>query len=139
MKFSSFAVLMGFFIGAAVALAGCSFGQSVGPCVPVKGKITLAGKPLIGGTLMFIPLETDANAPRPEAEIDAQGLYSLKTEGREGAPPGKYRAVVTTSGLDKTQDAQFNSVYSSWEKSPLVRQVTENAAAGAYDLKLDPR
>jgi hypothetical protein len=139
MRFSSFPLLAGFFLGVAVALAGCGFGQSVGQCAPVKGKITLGGKPLIGGRVMFIPLETEANAPRPEAEINAQGLYSLKTDGREGAPPGKYRAVVTTSGLDKTQDTQFNSVYSSWEKSPLVRQVTENAAAGAYDLKLDPR
>jgi hypothetical protein len=139
MKLTSYPLFVGFFIGVAAALAGCSIGRSVGQCVPVTGKITLGGKPLIGGTVMFIPLESDASAPRPEAQIDAQGLYSLKTEGIDGAPPGKYRAVVTTSGLDKKQDAQFNAVYSSWEKSPLVRQVADDAAPGAYDLKLDPR
>jgi hypothetical protein len=122
-----------------VALAGCSNGASIGPCVAVEGKVTLGAKPLVGGTVMFVPLERESKGPRPEGEIDAQGLYALKTGGKEGAPPGRYRALVTISGLDKAQNAAFDPLYSHWDKSPLVVPVTEGAAAGTYDLKLKPR
>jgi hypothetical protein len=125
--------------GALVATGGCSNGASIGPCVPVEGKVTLGAKPLVGGTVTFVPAEGQSNGPRPEGQIDAQGLYALKTGEKQGAPPGRYRAVVTISGLDKAQNAEFNPLYSHWDKSPLVIPVTENAAAGAYDLKLKPR
>ena len=138
MKPGSFGVFLGFAVCGLLALTGCSSRRSVGPCVPVQGKVTLGGKPLVGGTVSFIPLEGEADAPRPEGSIDAQGHYTLKTEGKEGAPAGKYRAILTTSGEDKKQDAQFNPQYSHWEKSPLVIQVAENAPPGAYDLKLAP-
>ena len=75
---------------------------------------------------------------RTEGAIDAQGLYSLKTAGREGAPLGKYRATLTISGSDKAQNSEFNPIYSHWDKSPLIVPVTDNASAGAYDLKLEP-
>ena len=138
MKRHRYPVLLGLVLGVSAAAAGCR-GPAVGPCVPVQGKVTLAGKPLVGGTVSFVALDGDANRPRPEGEVDPQGLYAVRTGGTDGAPVGKYRVIVTTSGLDKKQDAQFNPVYSHAEKSPLLVQVTENPPAGAYDLKLDPR
>jgi hypothetical protein len=139
MRFSCFPWLLSFCAFGLMALAGCGNSPAVGPCIQVKGKVTLAGKPLAGGAVAFIPLEAGANSPRPEGDIDANGFYSLRTGGKEGAPAGKYRATLTTSGVDKTQDSQFNPVYSHWEKSPLIVLVRENAPAGAYDLKLKPR
>ena len=121
-----------------MVLTGCHR-NSAGPCVPVKGKVTLGGKALVGGTVTLIPVEGEGNRPRPGGDIDEQGNYSVKTAGTEGAPVGKYRAIVTTSGLDKKQDSQFNIIYSHWEKSPLHIEVKETPAAGAYDLKLMPR
>jgi hypothetical protein len=139
MRFSGTLGLVPFILCGMLALAGCGNGRSVGPCVPVQGKVTLGGKPLVGGRVTFVPLEGNASGPRPEGDIDAKGRYSLTTGGKEGAPVGKYRATLTTSGMDKTQDAQFDARYSNWETSPLVIPVTENAPAGAYDLKLKPR
>jgi hypothetical protein len=122
------------------ALAGCSSNsRSVGPCFPVAGKVTLGGVPLIGGTVSFVPLDAEPGTPWPTGTIDSQGAYSLQTSGQEGAPAGKYRAIITTSGEDKNQDERFDSVYSHAENSPLIREVTENAAPGYYDLPLGLR
>jgi hypothetical protein len=104
----------------------------------VQGNVTLGGQPLVGGLVTFIPMNTEGERPRPEGVIDAQGHYSLKTAGKEGAPAGEYRAIVTTSGQDKNQDSRFDPLYSHWQKSPLVLRVAENAPPGTYDLKLTP-
>jgi hypothetical protein len=111
----------------------------VGHCAPVKGTVILGTKPLNGGSITLIAVEGDGQRPRPEGTIDAEGHYTLKTAGSEGAPPGKYRVAITTSGADKAQDSQFNPQYSHWDKSPLTIQVSDNPPPGAYDLKLVPR
>jgi hypothetical protein len=126
-----------FFAWGAAALASCA-GRWGGSYVPVRGKVTLGDRPLVGGTVTFVLLDGDAKAPRPEGDIDSQGLYSLKTAGKEGAPPGKYRAILTTSGEDKRQDTLFDPRYSHEERSPLEIEVREDAPAGQYDLKLQP-
>jgi hypothetical protein len=120
-----------------MALAGCSKDNAL-PCIPVQGKVMLGGRPLVGGWVTYVPLAEAAKGPRPEGPIDAQGFYALKTGGREGAPVGKYRATLTISGMDKGQNAEFNPLYSHWDKSPLIVPVAEDAPAGAYDLKLEP-
>jgi hypothetical protein len=139
MRLSPSALLLGFCACGLVALTGCGRNtKATGPLVPVKGKVMLGGKPLVGGVVTFVPVEGEADSPRPAGDIDARGLYSLKTGGTEGAPVGKYRAAVTTGGEDKTQESQFDAVYSSWQKSPLVLEVVESAPPGTYDLKLVP-
>ena len=130
------AVILVFALGCQALLPGCG---GRGPLVPVRGQVTLAEKPLVGGILTFIPLEKQSGELRPDAEMDAEGNYSLKTGGREGAPVGKYRATLTISGKDQTQSAQFDPVYSQWEKSLLLVEIVDNAPPGAYDLKLLPR
>jgi hypothetical protein len=92
----------------------------------------------VGGWITFIPLAEAAKGPRPEGPIDAEGLYWLKTGDRAGAPLGKYRATITISGKDKSQNTEFDPLYSHWDKSPLIVPVTEDAPAGAYDLTLRP-
>jgi len=135
MKVGRFVLCAGWLVSGA-ALTGC--GPALGPCVPVQGKVTLGVNPLVGGTISFIPLEDEAGRPRPEGAVDHQGRYALRTAGREGAPLGKYRAIVTTSGEDKAQDNQFDSRYSHPQQSPLVLEVTEDAPEGTYDLQLVP-
>jgi hypothetical protein len=128
--------------GALVAVLGCggdSKLDALGPLVPVQGKVTLGGQPLVGGRLELYPALGDPNVARFQGTIDAQGNYFIETNGKEGAPAGKYRAAVWTGGDDKNQESQFDSIYSHWEKTPLVIVVTENALAGQYDLKIKPR
>jgi hypothetical protein len=137
MKFS-FGLFLGLSLCSLIALTGCRKGLVIGSCIPVEGKVTLGDRPLIGGTVSFIPLEGEGNRPRPEGTIDTQGRYSLTTAGKKGAPPGKYRAILTTSGEDKRQETLFNPLYSHWDRSPLLITVGESLPAGTYDLKLSP-
>jgi hypothetical protein len=138
MKLSVGRVLVVLLVCGAIVPGGCGKRLSVGPCLPVQGNVTLGGQPLVGGQVMFIPLNVEGERPRPEGVIDAQGHYSLKTVGKEGAPAGEYRAIITTSGQDKNQDSRFDPTYSHWEKSPLEVRVAENSPPGTYDLKLRP-
>ena len=127
-------------LGAVLFLAGCG-GKSalqslgVGPMVSVQGKVTLGGKPLMGGNVFFYP-EGEVKGFVPQGLIDAQGHYSLATSGEAGAPVGKYRATVEPASDDKAQDMLVDVRYTSWVNSPLLIEVRENAPAGAYDLKL---
>jgi hypothetical protein len=138
MRCNGTSLLLGFALLVPTTLAGCASGPSVGPCVPVEGKVTLGGKALVGGRVTLVPFEGDTSGPHPEGVIDAQGHYTLNTAGQEGAPLGKYRALVAVSGEDRPQSAVFNPLYGNWRKSPLVVHVTENARPGAYDLPLTP-
>jgi hypothetical protein len=116
-----------------VVLAGCGGG---GHRVPVRGKVTLNGKPISGGTVTFIPTG-ETNEPPPEGKIDAEGNYSITTRGSEGAPLGTYRAIIEPD--DKTTASLMAPEYSNLKKSPLTVEVTDNKPAGGYDLKAQSR
>jgi hypothetical protein len=106
--------------------------------LPVQGKVTLDGNPLTGGTVSFYPQEEGVKVPVPSAEIDAQGQYELRTGGRDGAPPGKYRATVTVQrGIDENAPLpSLNRDYSNPRKKLLEIEVRDGAPVDAYDLKL---
>lgn len=130
----------GMLLGLGAVVAGCGGrSKSYGPLVPVTGKVTLAGKPLVGGAVELVPYDNPADPLRPSGRVDAQGNYSVNTEGKPGAPAGKYRVCVETGGDDKAQEAHFDPKYSHFEKSPLIIQVAQGATAGSYDLKMNPR
>jgi hypothetical protein len=138
-------LFLGVLLWSVVGLVGCSGGPTkhLGPIVPVKGKVLLGEKPLLGGTINFLSLdEGDMGAPVSTGTIDDQGRFAVKTGSKAGAPVGKWRVTVDTAGADKSpggQESQFDTVYSSWKDSPLTVEVKENASAGAYDFHLKPR
>lgn len=127
-------------LAALVPLAGCDNRTGlqklgVGNLVPVQGKVTLAGKPLRGGTVFFYP-QGEVTGFVAQGNLDADGNYSLATSGEDGAPLGKYRATVEPASDDRAQDLLVDSRYSSHTHSPLIVEVKAGAPAGAYDLKL---
>jgi hypothetical protein len=127
-------------VGGLFSLAGCSgnkpLPKELGPLFPVQGKVTLDGKMLRGGNVIFFALDHDVTICQPQGLIDAQGNYFVSSYGEKGAPAGKYRVTVDPGSDDKKMDLLVDGQYQSWEKSPLVVEVTENAPAGAYDLKM---
>lgn len=128
-------------IGTALATAGCDKRSNlqklgVGPMVPVQGKVTLAGKPLLGGNVFFYP-EGETQAYVPSGLIDTKGNYTVNTSGEAGVPVGKYRVTVDPSSEDKNQDMTMDLKYASSTNSPLTLNVTENPTPGQYDLKLE--
>ena len=86
--------------GAALLALGCSPG---GPakkvCYPVKGELTVAGKPAEGATIILQPREadpTDWSAGFPRATVGADGKFQVSTYGEnDGAPAGDYVILVT--------------------------------------------
>lgn len=83
-------------------LAGCS--GSPEKTYPVHGVVTLDGKPLEGGTVLFESIEPGGHRSggvvggkryTARASIDPQGRYRLSTFGdNDGAVAGRHRVVV---------------------------------------------
>jgi hypothetical protein len=129
----------------AALAAGCS-GEPAG--APVKGKVILAnGKPLTTGTVIFHPDADRGNKTPHEARgaIDEFGQYTLTSDGarQQGVPPGWYKVSVVATKKDPRNEYAVPTWlipqrYGKPQTSGLEREVKEDAAAGAYDLKLAP-
>jgi hypothetical protein len=80
----------------AACLAGC--GGPAERLVPVSGKVTVNGRPLPGGKVVFHPDAGKGNTSRqvPRGTLDAQGVYRLSTGDRAGAPLGWYKVTAGT-------------------------------------------
>ena len=82
---------------------GCGEEDKIGPTLPVRGKVNIDGKPLQSGAVTFVPDDQKGN----KAKISAQGQVkdgsftltsSSVTNQKEGAPPGWYKAIISTGG-----------------------------------------
>jgi hypothetical protein len=127
---------------AALAACGCSE-HGVGPCEPVHGIVLLDGRPLRGvvGSVDFVPDRSKGNNSTFVAHgtLDGEGRYTLSTKGKEGAPPGWYKVVVSATPPGADRDSAKLSVhprYAAEATTTLTREVVANAPPGAYDLKL---
>jgi len=94
-----FIVVVGF-----VALAGCGGGSSEGPrlpTIPVKGKLTIDGKPAGNLMLTFSPVAADQSEDKAvnktvSALVKQDGTFVLQTyKENDGAPVGSYKVTVT--------------------------------------------
>jgi len=125
-------------VAIALPLPGCK--KSVNT-VPVSGKVTVDGEPLTSGQVAFVPVDEGAPKELSSATIDAKGNYSIKTAGKDGAPPGKYKVTVsmmmTPTGDGKAPELPFPTKYGNPRDTPLSVEVVANAPAGAYDLKIE--
>lgn len=77
--------------------AGCS--RAPEKTYPVEGRVTLDGKPLKGGTVLFESIQpgTSGKCYTARGTIDSQGRYRLSTftfGDYDGAVPGRHRAMI---------------------------------------------
>jgi hypothetical protein len=138
---------------AAIPASGCGDASGVGRTVPVTGKVTFNDTPWTAKTtiLMFKPDAAEGNSSpfEPTGTVDANGSYRLTTNGKNGAPPGWYKVVITAREeaapehpkAPKQQQRVSKSLlpakYGKAETSGLSIEVVENPTPGAYDLKLN--
>ena len=77
---------------------GCSsddLGAAKFSTVPAKGKVTVAGKPVTKGIIVFEPTVDGGSTQQASGEIKSDGTFELRSGGdRQGAMPGKYRVKV---------------------------------------------
>jgi hypothetical protein len=128
-----------------LALAGCGK-PGPGKLYPVSGKVTINGKPMTSGFVGFAPEASPGTGSRAQfmatGTIGSDGTYEIKTDGKPGAPLGKYKATINP-GMPTTKEEAanmgklpFDRSYTDPAKSPLAVEVVESPQAGAYDLKL---
>ena len=136
--FSTRRVCMVLFFGAGLA-GGCG-GPPPVVTVPVSGKVTVDGQPATTGQVSFLNVEDKTGAGLCAGTIGANGEYQVFTDGKPGAPVGKYKVTVTPSMVPQAGGPPpappYNARYSNSQATPLTIEVKSSAAAGAYDLKL---
>lgn len=67
------------------------------PTHPVRGQVTLDGKPVANATIVFKPVDASKFKWReqPQAKSDAEGRFTVFTyESNDGAPAGDYRVGI---------------------------------------------
>jgi hypothetical protein len=78
------------------------------PLVPVKGKVTLDGKPLPGATIGFLPATGSAGA----GDVKEDGTYSVTYLGFKGLPSGQYTVQISykmgSNGKPQSLGQQFS-------------------------------
>ncbi len=83
-----------------VFLSGCGADTGL-KLVPVSGTVRLDGQPLPRGSITLRPESTKDGWEQPTGSIEADGTYVIYTQGRAGAPPGRYRVVIFATGSPK--------------------------------------
>jgi hypothetical protein len=123
-------------LGLALAL-GCNSSsphviENQKPVHPVKGKLTVAGKPAGGAFVLLVPVKEAAENPdpRPRATTAEDGTFALSTYGEnDGAPVGEYIVTVYWEDTD-TQADKLKERYRNAANSKLRATVKE----GSNDL-----
>jgi hypothetical protein len=122
--------------------AGCSKPEVL---YPVSGKVYNGGAPLTSGMVRYVPEGGDKLAGQSSGTIGSDGTYTLYTNGKPGAPPGKYKVAISTMvppGPEVTMDEKphagppINRKYNSPDSSGLTREVVADPSPDQYDLKL---
>ena len=87
------------FVGAAIFFCGCS--KTPEKLYPVNGTVSVAGKPMHGGTVQFEMIEkgNSGSIYTSSGTIDEEGRYELSTWGKSGAPAGEHRVWVNPNLL----------------------------------------
>jgi hypothetical protein len=131
--------------------SGCGDDSGVGKTFPVAGRITINQEPLTAKStvVLFKPDASKGNTSsfEPIGTVDEEGIYTLVTKGKKGAPPGWYKVVVTATesspvhpnnpqGHHPVAQSLVPAKYGHEKTSDLSIEVVENPQPDAYDLKL---
>ena len=120
-----------------VALLGACLTVPLGGCggvkrVPVTGSVTLDGKPLEGGVLLFHPDASRGNTNRAGCTGPVKnGRYTLVTSGvtrdetGDGAPLGWYK-VTLLNDLPGAPVINVHGKYLNPETTPLEVEIVED-------------
>ncbi|RLT12128.1 MAG: carboxypeptidase regulatory-like domain-containing protein [Planctomycetota bacterium] len=99
--------------------------------VPVKGKVSLKGKPMTQGSISFEPIDGGREA---HGTIGADGTFSLSTfKADDGAIRGSHRIAVKASGGGKKDLVPLK--YQSYSSSGIEIEVSDGKTDYPIDLK----
>jgi hypothetical protein len=115
--------------------------------IPVEGTVFLGDKPATNGAVILRPDAAKGNASKhePRGMIGADGKFQAETTLQKGAPVGWYKiGVHVTEHMDPKEPyiapkSLIAKKYNDPDTSGLSLEVVKTPAAGAYDIKLDPK
>src|SRR5947208_3109488 len=99
--------------------AGCS---PYGKIVPVKGTVTVDGKPASYGMVVFAPDKDNKATVFPQGAIDGSGNFQMTTADLPGVPVGSYKVFLQDNRQEdkrtKLVSAAWRPIYGSANTSP---------------------
>ena len=126
-----------------IIVSGCgSDGLPIQPTHPVKGSVTLNGKPVENLTVVLQPVDAKAFKmnERPQGKTNAQGEFTIFTykEG-DGAPIGDYKVgvaliVLNDSGDDQVKREKTAAFIPYKYQKPETSGLTVTIKAGANQI-----
>jgi len=88
-----------------LVVSGCTQDEQY---APVKGRVTLDEKPLVGVKVWFFPTD-GGDLPPATGLTDDEGVYQLTSNnGKSGAPVGKHRVIVNWPLRERGTDDRSN-------------------------------
>jgi hypothetical protein len=121
----------------AVAGGGCS-GSRLPATIPVRGVVTINGRPLAGGTVMFTPAVT-GNGRVAQGVIGKDGAFTLSSfRPDDGVIAGVY-AVAVTSTIKGTEPIERDRGTGFGGKSAIPIRYTDPTTSGLAVTVAGPR
>ena len=97
----------------ACGVIGCGGAEPPPSRTLVHGTVSYLNRPLVGGTIVFIPDEQrGTTGPLIHADIQPDGSYSLRTGELAGVVPGSYLVTVRSMATLPTRGSQ------NWPQPP---------------------
>jgi len=144
-----------------LALVGCGPADDIGPTLPVSGTVSIDGKPLEEGAVLFVADDSKGNKAKVSCQSAVKsGSFTLTSQSttfsKPGAPPGWYKVTIRTDapmggsnmkvGDPKAVDPKaamaankgtpIATRYTELDKTPLVVEVK---SGGSYELKAESK
>ena len=117
--------------GLVVSLASCGRGDRKA-IYPVHGKVLFQGKAAEGAQVTLVPLDDDANMPRPGAQVKRNGSFRLSTYASyDDAPAGSYAVTIVYRSPEKKVDGEnagpdlLRGMYGDARTTPLRIEIKE--------------
>jgi len=132
-------ILVFLVVFAAISLTGCNRGLRR---IPVSGNVTLDGKPLQGGVLLFHPDASKGNTAHASCTGPVKdGTYNLvtravtKSDTGTGAPLGWYK-VTLINDLPGMPIINVHNKYLQPGTTPVAIEIVDEPQPGDYDVEL---
>jgi hypothetical protein len=76
---------------------GCSQGEAPPKLYPVTGTLVVGGKPLENITVQLLPVDPAGKGRPGIGKTDAEGKFTILTNGDKGANVGKFKVVLQST------------------------------------------
>jgi hypothetical protein len=112
-----------------LGLLGCSSAGEAPPTLyPVTGTVVIGGKALEKITVQLLPVDLASKARPGTGTTDAEGKFTILTNGDKGAAAGKYKVVLLVASA--TSEGQLSVEEASKMSGDMSQRMKQASATG---------